>query len=55
MAEPPELLVLAVHEDEPAVEVAEVDDGGHVVDQGPEPSLLGSLTLDDAPELRADA
>ena len=55
MAEAPELLVLAVHEDEAAVEVAEVDVGGHVVDQGPEPRLLGSLTLDDAPELRADA
>ena len=53
--EEPEVLVLAVHEDEAAVEVAEVDVGGHVVDQGPEPRLLGSLTLDDAPELRADA
>ena len=54
VVEEPEVLVLAVHEDETAVEVAEVDGGGHVVDQGPS-RLLGSLTLDDAPELRADA
>ena len=48
-----EFLVFAIDEDEPAVEVPEVDHRGHVVDHGLEARRLGPPALDDATELRA--
>src|SRR5262249_55233444 len=55
VGEAPELLVLLIREDESAVQIAQVDVSGHVVDQRTQARLLRSLTLDDAPELGSDA